>query len=579
MALSSCSPAVRAIRRFPLPALLLLAACSSRGEATEGAPWSAAPQVAGGQERPNIIVILADDLGYSDLGGYGGEIRTPNLDGLARSGLRFTQFYNTARCYPTRASLLTGLHPHQAGIGAGTIDRDLPGYRGHLTGNTVTIAELLREAGYQTGMVGKWHVSNTLAREDEQEQLAWLAHRADFGEFSPLEQYPINRGFDDYYGNIWGVVDYFDPFSLVNGSDPVKSVPEDYYHTDALSDSAVAYIERYARRDRPFFLYVAHTAPHWPLHALPEDIARYEDTYTVGWQAIREARYRRLVEGGLVEPGDAALSPRVEPELSWEENPDREFDARAMAVHAAMVDRLDQGIGRLIRKLEALGELDNTLILFLSDNGASPERPARFGPGFDRAGSTRDGRAVVFPVDKQVLPGPQTVHAGIGPRWANVSNTPFRWWKARTHEGGIITPLIVHWPGGLRARPGSITEQPGHVIDIMATALEVAGASYPRTYEGREITPLVGKSLLPILRGERREGHEALFWEHMGARAVRQGDWKLVSAGAREPWELYDLAHDRTELHDLAAKHPEKVQEMESRWNDWAASNQVLPRP
>jgi arylsulfatase len=563
-----------------LRALVLVWLLSGCGVARSG-PHSDVPveRQNASDRRPNIVVILADDMGYSDLGSYGGEIQTPNLDRLAHEGLRFSQFYNAARCYPTRASLLTGLYPHQAGIGSGTFDQGQPGYRGHLTPNTVTIAEVLRDAGYRTGMVGKWHVSNTLARKDESEQLAWLAHQADFGPFSPLEQYPTARGFEDYYGNIWGVVDFFDPFSLVNGTEPVKSVPQGYYHTDALSDTAVAYVERYSKSGRPFFLYVAHTAPHWPLHALPEDIAKYRDTYTVGWDAIRAGRYRRIVEMGLLGAGKAPLSPRIEPELAWAENADRAWDARAMAVHAAMVDRMDQGIGRLIRKLEELGELENTLILFLSDNGASYERPSRFGPGFDRAGSTRDGRMVHFPVQKDVLPGPQTVHAGIGPRWANVSNTPFRWWKAKAHEGGIATPLIVHWPAGLNVRPGSITDQPGHVIDIMTTVIEAAGAKYPQTFRGRAITPRAGKSLVPVFQGERRQGHETLFWEHQGARAVRQGDWKLVSTGPGKPWELYNLGEDRTELNDLAGRYPAKVRAMERLWNDWAVRAHVLPKP
>jgi arylsulfatase len=518
-------------------------------------------------------------MGYSDIGSYAGEIRTPNLDRLAAGGLRFTQFYNTARCYPTRASLLTGHYPHQAGVGAGTTDRGLPGYRGHLTENTVTIAEALRAAGYQTGMVGKWHVSNTLARKDKAEQLAWLAHRADYGDFSPREQYPAARGFDDFYGNIWGVVDYFDPFSLVNGMEPVRSVPEGYYHTDAISDSAAAYVRRYSRSDRPFFLYVAYTAPHWPLNALPEDIERYRDTYTVGWQAIREARYRRMVGMKLLDPDVAPLSPRVDSDLTWAQNPDREWDARAMAVHAAMVDRMDQGIGRVIEALRQTGELENTLILFLSDNGASFERPSEFGPGFDRPGSTRDGREIRYPVEKDVLPGPETVMAGIGPRWANVANTPFRWWKSKVHEGGIATPLIAYWPAGLKTRPGSITPQPGHVVDLMATALDLAHAAYPRTLRGHETTPLAGRSLLPILRGETREAHPALYWEHLGAEAIREGDWKLVRLKPDQPWELYDLAHDRTELQDLAARDPERVRRMERDWTAWAHRSQVLPRP
>lgn len=530
--------------------------------------------------QPNIIVILADDLGYSDLGSYGGEIDTPNLDRLAEEGLRFTQFYNTSRCVPTRGSLLTGLYPHQAGVGRMTFDAGEPGYRGYLTENTVTIAEVLKQAGYRTGMVGKWHVSQTIERKDRDEQLAWLAHQADYGDFSPREQYPTARGFDDYFGNIWGVVDYFDPFALVNGTEPVKDVPDGYYHTDAISDSAVAYIERYSRGDAPFFLYVAHTAPHWPLHALPEDIAKYEDTYKGGWDAIREARYRRMVDLGIVEDG-TALSPRIRPELDWSTNPDSVWDARAMAVHAAMVDRMDRGIGRILAKLEETGELDNTIIFFLSDNGASPERPSQFGPGFDRAGATRDGRKVYFPVDKDPahLPGPQEVHSGIGPMWSNTVNTPFRWWKAKVHEGGIATPLIVHWPKGLKTPPGTITNQPGHVIDIMATAVELAGASYPTTYEGRTITPLEGKSLTPIFRGETREGHDALFWEHFGARAVRQGNWKLVAPDAGAPWELYNLAEDRTELNNLADAYPEKVAALDSLWNRLAEHTLVVPRP
>ena len=531
-------------------------------------------------DRPNIVIILADDLGYSDVGAYGGEIETPNLDRLAENGLRFTQFYNTSRCVPTRASLLTGLYAHQAGLGGMTMDGGQPGYQGRLDEQTVTMAEVLKEAGYQTGMIGKWHVSTT-KRRPEEEQLAWLAHQADYGPFSPLDQYPTARGFDDYYGNIWGVVDYFDPFSLVNGTEPVKSVPEGYYHTDAISDTAVAYVERYAQRDAPFLLYVAHTAPHWPLQALPEDIAKYEDTYTEGWQAIREARYRRMLELGVFKEGEAPLAPRIEPELTWEQNPDSVWDARAMAVHAAMVDRLDQGIGRLLDRLEAAGELDNTLILFFSDNGASRERPSEYGPGFDRAGSTRDGREVVFPVDKSLdaLPGPQTVHAGIGRRWANVANTPFRYWKAKVHEGGINTPLIAHWPAGLRTSAGSFTEQPGHVIDLMATALDLAEAAYPETYDSREIAPMDGKSLLPILQGETREGHEYLFWEHFGARAVHHGPWKLVSVGRDAPWELYNLDEDRTELNDLASEQPERVEAMAAEWDVWAQRTNVLPHP
>ena len=554
-----------ALRSLPF---LVLAGC---------AVGSAIP-TASQDDRPNIVVILADDLGYSDLGSYGGEIRTPTLDRLARDGLRFTHFYNAGRCVPTRAALLTGLYPHQVGLGRMTSEQNLPGYRGALSENSVTIAEALRGVGYRTGMVGKWHVSRTLDRPDTAEQLAWLAHRADFGDFSPRAQYPTARGFEDYFGNLWGVVDFFDPFALVNGSEPVHSVPAGYYHTDAISDTAVAYVERYSRSGKPFFLYVAHTAPHWPLQAPPADIERYRETYRGGWDAVRDGRYRRMVAEGLIDPRTAPLSPRVEPGQRWESNPSGGWDSHAMAVHAAMVDRMDQGIGRIVRTLERTGELNNTLILFLSDNGASSEQPARFGPGFDRAGGTRDGRGVHFPVNRDSLPGPQTVHAGIGPLWANVANTPFRWWKAKMHEGGIATPLVAFWPAGISSR-GSVASQPGHVVDIMATALELARASYPSHGRGASVPPLEGKSLVPVFREGTRPGHEAIFWEHFGARAVRRGDWKLVSEGPGKPWELYDLATDRTELTDLASREPGRVREMEATWTAWAQRSAVLPEP
>jgi Arylsulfatase A and related enzymes len=373
-------------------------------------------------KRPNIIVVLADDLGYSDLGCYGGEIHTPNLDYLAKNGLRFRSFYNTSRCCPSRASLLTGLYNHQAGIGEMTTPRDQPGYRGYLTENTVTIAEVLKAAGYRTAMVGKWHVSNTIEQPTKEEHAKWLSHQTVHPLFAPIEQYPVNRGFEKYYGNIWGVVNFFDPFSLVDGTTPVETVPDGYYHTDAINDTSVSYIKALSGGDQPFFLYVAHTAPHWPLNALPEDIKKYEDTYKAGWDVIREARYKRMVDMGLIDAATTHLSPRLNKDLSWEAYPHKEWDARAMAVHAAMIDRMDQGIGRIIKALKETGELDNTLIVFLSDNGASPEECARFGPGFDRPGQTRDGRTIVYPVNKDInaflVPIPCMLPlVPIGPMW------------------------------------------------------------------------------------------------------------------------------------------------------------------
>ena len=555
--------------RYVLVASTTLSGCSSQenGETTTS------------ESRPNIILIMADDMGFSDAGCFGGEIKTPNLDYLANNGVRFTQFYNTSRCCPTRASLLTGVYNHQAGIGGMTTETGQDGYRGHLIENTVTLAEVLKEAGYRTGMVGKWHVSNTIVQDDPQEQLKWLNHEVSYPEFSPLEQYPVSRGFEKYYGNIWGVVDFFDPFSLVNDTKPVESVPDDYYHTDAINDSTAAYIREFSQEEKPFFLYVAHTAPHWPLHALPEDIEKYEDTYTGGWDDIRESRYQRMVEQGLIDSSQYPLSERWEDDLAWEDNPHREWDARAMAVHAAMIDRMDQGLGRVIETLRETGELDNTLILFLSDNGASPEDCMRYGPGFDRPSQTRAGEDIAYPVDKDVLPGPQTTFTSIGQRWANVANTPFRYWKMQSFEGGVHTPMIAHWPKGITAEKGSVTDQVGHVMDFMATFVDLAQTEYPAQYNQHDIVPMQGVSLAPVLRGEKREGHPVLFNEHMGGRYIRTPEWKQVALNAESDWELYRINDDRTETTNVANEHPEVIQKLDSLWQDWAQANHVLPKP
>jgi arylsulfatase len=528
-------------------------------------------------KRPNIILIMADDLGYSDLGCYGGEIATPNLDYLAANGVRFSKFYNTSRCCPTRAALLTGMYNHNAGVGEMTTDRNLPGYRGFMTPNTVTIAEVLKEAGYHTGMVGKWHVSNTIEQKTAEAQLRWLNHQEDHPLFSPIEQYPTSRGFEKYYGNIWGVVDFFDPFSLVNGTEPVKNVPAGYYHTDAISDTAVAYIRQFSKDDNPFFLYVAETAPHWPLHALPDDIKKYENTYKVGWDGIRDARYKKMVQLGLIDPAKAPLSPRIAADLKWANNPDKEWDARAMAVHAAMIDRMDQGIGKMIAALRETGELENTLIIFLSDNGASPENAMQYGPGFDRPSATRSGQKIAYPIKKDVMPGPQTTFTSIGQRWANASNTPYQFAKEASYEGGVRTPMIAFWPAGIQLPQGTISESTGHVMDFMATFVELAGAKYPTVYKGNEIKPLQGSSMVPAFASATASGHHALFNEHFGARYVRSDGWKLVSR-PNGPWRLFRVADDETELNDLTAKHPEIVQRLDRLWQDWAKANQVIPK-
>ncbi|WP_256004073.1 arylsulfatase [Pedobacter deserti] len=528
-------------------------------------------------KKPNIILILADDLGYSDLGCYGGEINTPNLDRIAKQGMQFTQFYNVSRCCPTRASLLTGLYNHDAGIGHMTTAENDSGYRGHLGKNTVTIAEVLKQAGYSTAMVGKWHVSNTITQEKE-EQIKWLSHRAEYPLFSPLEQYPTKRGFDKFYGTIWGVIDFYDPFSLVEGTTPVKQVPANYYHTDAINDKASGYIREFAKKGEPFFLYMAHNAPHWPIQALPEDIEKYKDTYKVGWEAIRRNRYQRMVKLGLIDSTKVKLSPRNPAQMTWENNPHKEWDARAMAVHAAMIDRMDQGIGRVLKTLEDTGELDNTIIVFLSDNGASAELSERYGPGFDRPGETRDGRKISYATDKSVMPGPQTTFFSIGPSWANVANTPFRLWKSQSLEGGVHTPMIVSWPDGIKKK-GSKSAQVGHVMDFMATFIDVTGAAYPKEYNGNMITPLAGKSLAPLFKGKKVEGHTVLCNEHEGSKYVRYNNWKLVVAGPDRKWQLYNMTDDPTELNNLASQHPDKVKAMSAMWDEWAKNHHVLPKP
>ncbi|MEW4564917.1 arylsulfatase [Bremerella sp. JC770] len=510
-------------------------------------------------DRPNIVVVMLDDLGYSDLGCYGGEIQTPNIDALAQDGLRFTSFYNCARCCPTRAALLTGLYPHQVGL--------IRNGRS-LTNNGVTIAEALGQAGYQTAMAGKWHLSQTNPIGDRQKQLDWLNHQADFDRpFAPLETYPANRGFQHHFGPVWGVVNYFDPFSLVDGTEIVKEVPDDFYMTDAITDKAVQYIETMSKNDAPFFLYVAHTAPHWPLHAKPEDIAKYEKTYTQGWQKLRDDRYARMVEMGLIDP-QTFPKPSLQgdgPDWQSLDEEHREHMAQLMAVHAGMIDCVDQGVGRIIETLKSTERFENTLILIMADNGASPER--YLNPGFDRPNQTRDGRDIQY--EGLFNPGSEATWGYIGSYWANAANTPFRYWKAQSFEGGTHTPMIAHWPRGMKTEPGTLTDQPGHVMDVMPTCLEIAGAAYPETYNGHPITPLEGKSLAPILRDMRRTGHDQLYFEHEGGKAVIADGWKLVQPKQNGQWQLYHLAEDRTETKNVAGDHPERLQAMKQQWQTW----------
>jgi arylsulfatase len=485
--------------------------------------FPSAPRV----DRPNIVIIMADDMGFSDLGCYGSEIDTPNLDRLAAGGLRFTQFYNTARCCPTRASLLTGLYPHQAGVGHMVEDKGRPGYQGKLNDRCVTIAEALRPAGYRTMMAGKWHV----------------------GEKKP--HWPCDRGFDRYFGLISGGSSYFrldKGRQMALDHEPWTPPDDGFYMTNAFTDHAVRFVDEAAKIGKPWFLYLAFTSPHWPLHALPEDIAKYRGKYKGGWDALREARHKRMIEMGIVD-AKWPLTPRDAQAPAWEDVKNQDERDLRMAVYAAQIDRMDRNIGRLTAKLKELGAEENTLVLFLADNGGCAEEIHR-------------GK-------KDAEIGTAESFESYGLPWANASNTPFRLYKHWVHEGGISTPLIARWPAVIKA-PG-ITREPGHLIDLMATCLDVAGAEYPK-----DKTPLEGKSLAPVFRTGKREGHEAIYWEHEGNRAVRMGKWKLV-ARHKGDWELYDLDADRTELHNLAAQDAERVKSMAARYDAWAARSQVDP--
>lgn len=532
-------------------------------------------------KQPNIVLIMADDMGFSDIGCYGGEIDTPNLNGLAENGLRFTQFYNTGRCCSTRASLLSGLYPHQAGIGHMMEDRKLQGFRGDLNRQCMTIAEVMKTAGYQTYMSGKWHVTPYRAKSDAPDQSNW----------------PLQRGFDHFYGTIHGAGSFFDPNSLsrdnayITPENDAEYQPDQFYYTDAISDNAVRYIRRHDA-DQPFFMYVAYTAAHWPMHALEKDIAKYKGQYAEGWNAIREDRFEKARSLGLIND-ECQLSPPSN--IGWENETEKQWRERCMEVYAAMVDNMDQGIGRIVSELQEKDIFDNTLVFYLQDNGGCaetyglnnrselpPQRPAMGKNELQTQMTpthTRDGRPVRF---GHVMPGPADTAIGYDQPWANVSNTPFREYKHWVHEGGISTPLIAHWPNGIAAR-NELRHQPGHLIDIMATCVDVAGADYPSDYRGEAITPLEGKSLLPAFDNKELD-RELLFWEHEANCAIRVGDWKLVRKGNMRsgevlPWELYDLRSDRSELKDLAQSDPDRVQDLAAQWEAFAKHARALPWP
>ena len=524
--------------------------------------------------RPNIVLILADDLGFSDLGCYGSEIPTPNLDKLAAHGLRFSQFYNTPRCCPSRAALMTGLYPQQAGIGNMMEDRGLPGYRGELNDRCVTIAEVLRGAGYHTLMAGKWHLCHI--HFDGKRQLNFESSEPFWDNKA---DWPLQRGFEEFYGTIHGVCSYFDPFSLVSNNVPIKPAGPDFYYTDSIGDRAAAFIDKCAGGDKPFFLYAAFTAPHWPLQAPEADIAKNRNTYLAGWDEVRSNRYRREIELGIIDKG-WALSPRDSRVQPWTSEANKAWQANRMATYAAMVEHLDQNVGKVMAELEAKGVLTNTLVIFMSDNGACDEviRPEYY----DVPARTRDSRAIKVGNAPPFMAGPVDVWQSYGVPWANVSDTPFRLYKHFTHEGGISSPFIVSWPAIMK-RAGGITGEIGHITDIMPTLLEVAHAEYPKQFKSKQIQAMEGTSFVSAFNGGTREALKPIFWEHEGNRAVRFGRWKLVSRHPDE-WELYDMETDRTELHNLASQQPEKVKELAKLYEDWAArcgvvSPEHLPAP
>ncbi len=517
-------------------------------------------------ERPNVLLIMNDDMGYSDIGCYGGEIQTPNLDRLAASGLRLTQFYNTPRCSPSRASLLTGLYPHQTGIGILTYPTGPEGYAGDLNEDCVTIAEVLHDAGYRTYLSGKWHVSSNLTE--------------------PTGSWPLQRGFDEFYGTIIGAGSFYYPNTLTRGNDNIDHEAEkdpEFFYTDAISDQAAEYIREHAKQhtDKPFFQYVAYTAPHWPLHAHEEDIAKYRGRFDAGWDALREQRLQRMVDAGLVDRG-WLLTDRDPTQPPWTDASDKDWLLRCMEVYAAQVDRMDQGIGRILEALEETGQLDNTLIVFLSDNGACAEdipenvRIEELVNDLMLARArTRDGEEVVAGNFPHIKPGPENTYQSYGIAWANLSNTPFRRYKHWTHEGGVSTPLIMHWPAGIND-DGGLRHTPGHIPDIMATIVDVTGASYPDRHHGHDIPPMEGQSLRAIF-GNDELAERPLFWEHEGNAAVRLGKWKLVREYPHG-WELYDMEADRTEMHDIASERPDLVADLSAQYDAWAARCGVIDR-
>ena len=521
-------------------------------------------------DRPNIIVILVDDMGYSDIGCFGSEIRTPNLDRLGMNGLRFSQMYNSARCCPSRAALLTGLNPQQTGVGHMVDNWGPPAYQGYLNNNCVTVAEVLRDHGYATCMSGKWHVGG---RYDLRNPGSWNELVGNTGH--PI---PVQRGFDRFYGIVSGAANFFYPLTLMRDDKFLELEPSGYYFTNAITDNAVDMIQDNADSGKPFFLHVTYTAPHWPLHALEEDIARYEGKYRGGWEALRTSRHEQLKGLGILD-SKWEISPRDKDAQPWSETPNQDWHDLRMAVYAAQIDRVDQGVGRILAKLQELGVEDNTLIMFMSDNGGCAEFLAeesnRSEPS-QYSMPNADGSQVTVGNISGLRPGPATTFMSYDLAWANASNSPFRLFKRWTHEGGISTPLIVHWPD--RIKQPAIVHEPTHITDILATCIAAAGATYPTEFGGNPMTPIEGQSFMQALDSGDWTRPKPIFWEHEGSRAVRMGEWKLVSEVGGQ-WELYNMDQDRTELNNLAEANRPKADEMAGLYDEWSARCHVSPWP
>ena len=519
------------------------------------------------EKPPNIVVILADDMGFSDLGSYGGEIHTPNIDQLAAQGVRFTAFYNTARCSTTRASLLTGRYPHNVQMGhlAGSKFKDIDGYRGQLDKSIDILPEWLKDHHYKSYMSGKWHLAG------------WSPDEIPAGSIEQLDNTPLKRGFDHFYGTLFGGNNYFDPKFLYKNHEPIEVLEPNFYYTDAISREAVRNINahRANHSNQPFFYYLAYTAPHWPLQAPAETIDKYRELYSIGWDELRQQRLSRAKDQAIV-PQDLALASLDEGTTPWTQVENKAWFIEKMAVHAAMVEHLDRGVGQVLNALRAQGELDNTVIMVMSDNGASAENLfempnwKRFlgSPFFDTfigKYQPASGDAYSLASGQDLMPGPINRFQMLGREWAQASNTPFKKYKTWVHEGGIASPLIVHWPRGLKERAGTMINEPAHVIDIMPTIISIVSGQPDLIQDGVNLLPAINGHTLPA---------RLLFFEHEGYRAVRSANWKLV-ARQDGPWELYDIKVDRSERNNVASQFPERVLSMETEYESYARENKV----